>query len=125
MVALRISLGGRLPRHAVKLVTGAVAGVACGRSDEGAPPRFTLELPWMAQRYGPETEYPMSKAQDSTTQPQAGSQPKPRGKALQVNENRVEDAGPPHASPPAPEKPREQRKEKQQGEAIRVNENTE
>ena len=67
----------------------------------------------------------MSKAQDTTTQQQAGGQPKPRGKALQVNENSVEDQGRPHASPPAPEKPREQRKEKQQGEAIRVNENTE
>jgi hypothetical protein len=89
----------------------------------GAP--FHPGTPVTAQRYAPETEYPMSKAQDSTTQSQAGSQPKPRGKALQVNENSVEDAGPPHASPPAPEKPREQRKEKQQGEAIRVNENTE
>jgi hypothetical protein len=67
----------------------------------------------------------MSKAQDSTTQQQAGSRPKPRGKALQVNENSVEDHAPPHASPPAPEKPREQRKENQRGEAIRVNENTE
>ena len=67
----------------------------------------------------------MSKAQDSATQQRAGSQSKPRGKALQVNENSVEDLGPPHASPPAPRKPREQREEKQQGEAIRVNENTE
>ena len=66
----------------------------------------------------------MSKAQD-TTQQQAGTQPDPRGKALQVNENSVEDQGTPNASPPAPRKPREQRKEKQRGEAIRVNEDTE
>jgi hypothetical protein len=67
----------------------------------------------------------MSKAQDSTTQQQAGTQPEPRGKALQVNENSVEDQDTPRASPPAPRKPREQRKEKQRGEAIRVNEETE
>jgi hypothetical protein len=66
----------------------------------------------------------MAKSHDSTTQQQAGNRPKPRGKALQVNENSVEDAGRVHASPPAPRKPREQREEKQQGEAIRVNENT-
>jgi hypothetical protein len=66
----------------------------------------------------------MAKAQDNATQ-QAGSQPKSQGKALEVNENSVEDEGPPHASPPAPGKPHEQRKEKQRGEAIRVNENTE
>jgi hypothetical protein len=66
----------------------------------------------------------MSKAQDSDTQ-LAGSQTKPRGKSLEVNENSVEDKDPPPASPPAPGKPREQRKEKQRGEAIRVNDNTE
>ena len=67
----------------------------------------------------------MSKAQDTTTQQQTGTQPEPRGKALQVNENSVEDQGTPHTSPPAPRKSREQRKEKQRGEAIRVNEDTE
>jgi len=72
----------------------------------------------------------MAKSHDSTAQQQAGqqqagNQPKPRGKALQVNENSVEDAGRAHASPPVPRKPREEREEKQQGEAIRVNENTE
>jgi hypothetical protein len=66
----------------------------------------------------------MPKAHDNTAQ-QADSQPKPRGKALQVNENSVEDEGAVHASPPAPRKPRQEREEKQHGEAIRVNENTE
>jgi hypothetical protein len=67
----------------------------------------------------------MSKAQDTTTQQQTGTQPEPRGKALQVNANSAKDPGTPQASPPAPRKSREQRKEKQRGEAIRVNEDTE
>ena len=67
----------------------------------------------------------MPKAQHTTTKQQAGAQPEPRGMDLQVNENGVQDQGTPHASPPAPRKPPEQRKEKQRGEAIRVNEDTE
>ena len=55
---------------------------------------------------------------------QTGSESKPRGKALEVNENGIEDEGRVRASPPTPRKPREQREEKQQGEAIRVNEDT-
>jgi hypothetical protein len=62
--------------------------------------------------------------QHDHTPKQTGNQPKPRGKALQVNENSIEDDGSVRASPPTPRKPREQREEKQQGEAIRVNDNT-
>jgi hypothetical protein len=68
-------------------------------------------------------EIVMDKQHDQTAK-QSSSQPRPQGKALQVNENSIEDGGPVRASPPTPRKPREQREEKQQGEAIRVNDNT-
>jgi len=68
----------------------------------------------------------MTEVHDNPTQRdhKDDSEPKLHGKALEVNNDSVEDKGR-VAAPPVPRKPRKERKESQRGEAIRVNENSE